>query len=531
MLPLENDKPGEGAEFRLNTLALLDGATPVDSLIVAGEGEYEVGTDAQGKPTVTFTPERTFWGETTPVVYEVFDTNCQRATAEITFDVRPQLSIAKEADPTVVKAVGDKVEYTVKMTNKGQGDLTTERPATVVDDLSGVLDDATLDETSLSAMIGGAPVNTWSFEFDEATEELSSEGPLLEGETVEISYEVTYTAAGNVKLENKACVPEGHAADDSDECAEVTVLGAKLEPTKTVAPDAGYLTPGDTLTYTLTFDNTDGKAPATVNYHDYLGYVLDKASFVEGSIAVHDGQEPSGDLGVEGPGGDSLLLIEGEVPAGESRTVTYEVVVEDVLALESPDPGDPAPENGVIVNFLLDKDQETPTQQPGVDCEGTLTSTCSFIGGEVLWQKVNKNNTAHLSGSEWTITAADSSVDPIVVEDCIAEEASDCAGRDRDPSAGYFKVSGLPWGDYELRETEAPVGYKDNDTPYPFEVSGGDLDSLRDDLGQIENEMVDLPPLPLTGGRGLSIYMLVTGGFASAIMALAYGRRKTISKN
>lgn len=90
---------------------------------------------------------------------------------------------------------------------------------------------------------------------------------------------------------------------------------------------------------------------------------------------------------------------------------------------------------------------------------------------------------------------------------------------------GFFKVTGLNKGNYQLIETEAPKGYAKNDTPQDFEVtekSTGETTKLKtgeleDKQGfkQIENKKVTIPQ---TGGIG-SLIFVVAG---LAIMAFAY---------
>ena len=90
---------------------------------------------------------------------------------------------------------------------------------------------------------------------------------------------------------------------------------------------------------------------------------------------------------------------------------------------------------------------------------------------------------------------------------------------------GFFKVTGLNLGKYQLIETEAPKGYAENKTPQDFEVtenSTGDTTKLQtgeleDKQGfkQIENKKVTIPQ---TGGIG-SLIFIVAG---LALMGVAF---------
>lgn len=102
-----------------------------------------------------------------------------------------------------------------------------------------------------------------------------------------------------------------------------TALEPRLQIDKTADPAPGELLyPGDEVSYTLTFDNSDGTASMDVDHIDHLGDVLDDADLDMSSI---DG----GDLAVEflesadGP----RLHITGVVGAGEVSTVDFAVGV------------------------------------------------------------------------------------------------------------------------------------------------------------------------------------------------------------
>ena len=60
----------------------------------------------------------------------------------------PRLSITKTSDRTDLPAVGGTMTYTVVVKNEGPGDYTAADPASFVDDLTDVLDDATFVDGS-----------------------------------------------------------------------------------------------------------------------------------------------------------------------------------------------------------------------------------------------------------------------------------------------------------------------------------------------------------------------------------------------
>ena len=82
------------------------------------------------------------------------------------FDL-PKLTIKKTSNRAQLPAAGQKITYTVTVTNPGPGDYTAAHPATFTDDLADVLDDATFDAGSITATVGQrvastAPTLDWS---------------------------------------------------------------------------------------------------------------------------------------------------------------------------------------------------------------------------------------------------------------------------------------------------------------------------------------------------------------------------------
>lgn len=136
----------------------------------------------------------------------------------------------------------------------------------------------------------------------------------------------------------------------------------------------------------------------------------------------------------------------------------------------------------------------------------TVTNTAKLTNAPVMWTKVDTNNQL-LAGSEWRLDDRDGT--PVkgfaVIEDCVQNS---CPGPDKDPVAGSFKLENVPVGTYKLTEVKAPAGYKLLTDPIPVTVdkaAGVQLDP-------IENEQVDAPTLPLTGGLGTDTFLLLGGG-------------------
>lgn len=100
------------------------------------------------------------------------------------------------------------------------------------------------------------------------------------------------------------------------------------------------------------------------------------------------------------------------------------------------------------------------------------------IPGKIRWNKIDAESSRLLAGSHWTlerientgrVSVTDSGVENIA--DCIAVNADDCIGQDKDPSAGKFLVTDLPWGNYVLTEHTAPTGYDPSTVEYTFTVN------------------------------------------------------------
>lgn len=141
------------------------------------------------------------------------------------------------------------------------------------------------------------------------------------------------------------------------------------------------------------------------------------------------------------------------------------------------------------------------------------------IPGSVTWSKVDDSEPAVLlEGSKWTLTDPDGT--SVVVEDCVESSADECTGLDKNPEPGKFTVKDLAWGEHKLTEKSAPLGYKLNTKEHEFEIRS---DNLELSLGDLVNEKVAGPGLPLTGGLGSHVFilggglLLVLAGGATAV--------------
>lgn len=318
------------------------------------------------------------------------------------FDL-PALLVYKSGDRATLPRVGEQVTYVVSVDNPGPGSYTDAAPATASDDLSDVLDDATLNPSSLTALTGTVVPDGEGWKWT---------GPLAAGESVWIRYTVTYTGEGDHVLRNVACVPESEVPAGGQPCTDFTIPGADLKMSKESVPSATPLETGDYVDYTLWFDN-GGAASATVDDTDYLGYVLDDAEIVDGPAAG------VGNLTATLTG-DKIRIV-GEVPAGERYSVTYRVQVKPET-----DRGD-----NLLVNHLLTGDPTDPPEppNPGGPCVDTITSTCNPLP-EISYEKTITSDTAPVvTGSVLkytvTITNTGETAGAVSREDVLADVLDD----------------------------------------------------------------------------------------------------------
>ncbi|MHC9044574.1 DUF7927 domain-containing protein [Microbacterium saperdae] len=267
-------------------------------------------------------------------------------------------------------------------------------------------------------------------------------------------------------------------------------------------PSGATVVPGQSVTYTLTFRNT-GKLPVVVDHDDVLAGVRDDAD-LSGAITT---QPPLS--AVLNPTGDRIRITGILLPLA-SATVTYTVVVKDPQTAA----GDHVLRNAVV-----------PTgEEPPETCTPPAPCTVHPVVVDLTWNKVNLVGDL-LAGSEWTLTpfSAPGVLDPagtLAVVDCVAADPGACAGPDVDPAAGVFRVASLTPGTYRLVETRAPAGYLLLEDAIDIVV----LTNVA--YGDIENEQITIPGIPLTGGTGTWEFALAAGGFGVLAVAGAWWQRR-----
>lgn len=307
---------GDDLSGVLDDADLVDGSLVVDAPLEAtlqGEELLVTGTVPAGESlTVTYQVQvRDYDEQGDHVLGNVLDCPDGAEDCATTHPIR-ELVLDKESSPSAGVDVGDTVTYTITVTNIGAGDYDGDTPASITDDLSGVLDDATYNGDVAITTSAGSVAEDPVVDGDE----LTWSGPLLAGEVATITYSVTVTSAGDNLLDNVVCET---GSDDTADCAAATVPLPDIGYDKSSDPEPGSgVVAGDAITYTLTFTNT-GLAPGSVNSTDDLTEVLDDATVTDG---------PSSDTeGVEAEVRDEQIRIVGVLEPGRTAVITYEVTV------------------------------------------------------------------------------------------------------------------------------------------------------------------------------------------------------------
>ncbi|MFJ4017219.1 isopeptide-forming domain-containing fimbrial protein [Microbacterium sp. NPDC090014] len=234
----------------------------------------------------------------------------------------PGFEFSKTADPASGTAVdpGAVITYVLTGVNTGETALDSVE---IVDDLSSVLDHASLDADPVATIIGGVetPVAV-------VDGELSWTGALAVGQTVTITYSVTVgpDAAGEL-IENSATAIATPPGGEEITPPPATTTNPVNEPgfsvSKSAAPASGTaIDPGAVVTYTVTGVNTGETVLDPVDIRDDLSDVLDDAGFNDDAIALVDGSPASAPQLV----GETLSWT-GALGIGETVTITYSVTV------------------------------------------------------------------------------------------------------------------------------------------------------------------------------------------------------------
>lgn len=436
----------------------------------------------------------------------------------------PSVAIEKTSSAGASAAVGDTVTYTVRATNTSAIDYTEAYPATVVDDMTGVLDDGAYQNDASASLPGDlsftSPRLTWT-------------GPLAAGETVELTYTVVLAQSGDGQVRNVAFGPPPgevpptpecvNTADGIDvgtglPCAPVETLLPKLTISK-VADTTELPADGDTVTYTVEVVNVgpgDTTASNPARFVDDLSEVLDDGSLDEATIVSSVGSATFDSSANE-------LSWEGVLAVGEAATVSYTVTYDQssgdqqlvnraCLPVElAQDPQNPCRivqiPGGGEGSFLIAKSSD-PASGSAVRAGDTITYTLTVThtGNEsVLGAVVEDDLSKVLDDAKFNndVTASSGTVNR---DGSILRWVGDLAGGEVVTITYSVEVAAAGTGDGKLVNvvaTENPAGACDpaascsttHDVPPPpgsnLAVTGGEM---------------------ATGAIGAAILLLVAGG-------------------
>ncbi len=317
----------------------------------------------------------------------------------------PGYAFTKTSDPESGTAVnpGDTITYTVTGSNTGK----TELDVAIADDLSNVLNNATITTDPVATIAGesGVPQPT----VDGTT--LSWNGVLEVGQQVEITYTVTLNDdAWGVLVNNHAsseATPPGlPPINPPDVETEHPTPGYAF--TKTANPASGTaVNPGQTIEYTLTGVNTGMTVLDPVVIHDDLSEVLNHATLTGDPVATIEGEATVPQPTVSGTDID----WEGTLQIGQTVTITYTVtlnedaegvIVRNHASSEATPPGLPP---------ITPPDVETWHPTPGY----TFNKAADPVSGSAVTE--GDVITYTLTGTN----AGETALDPVVVNDDLAK--------------------------------------------------------------------------------------------------------------
>jgi uncharacterized repeat protein (TIGR01451 family) len=161
------------------------------------------------------------------VVPTISGGSCDPAESCITHTPVRSFTVTKTVSTTDAVKPGDTVRYKVTVKNTGAVAFTTANPASFVDDMSDVLDDATYNsDATHGAKLTGTTLN-WA-------------GPLKVGQTIAVTYSAAVKAAGsgNGALVNTVDPPVDGSCDGV--CKTSTPLTAVPVPPKPIIPGLAF---------------------------------------------------------------------------------------------------------------------------------------------------------------------------------------------------------------------------------------------------------------------------------------------------
>jgi uncharacterized repeat protein (TIGR01451 family) len=445
---------------------------------------------------------------------------------------KPILDATKAVSPSGAVEPGTVLTYTIAVPNTG---VLAATGVTLTDQIP-----ANTTYVAGSTALNGTPVPdvAGAFPYATATQIHSPgafDGVIAPGATAIVTFKVKVddpVPAGVTQVANQGTIkftgvpPTPIPTDDPstptpDDPTVTPLILPAYEVSKSADPASGStVSPGDTITYTLTATGMSGTARNIVLTDD-LSAVLNHATFVAGSAMLTvAGGAPNP---VAGPTGTTLASPAFTLGNNEIATLVYKVkIASDAW--------------GVTIGNSVTA--TSPGGPPSGPC-GTSATPCTTTHPtpmKIYLRKVDRSGQA-LSGSQWKVQV-DSGGTPgaVVLPGAEVVTAAD----------GLFQISGLGAGSYWLTEVKAPSGYNLLAEPIKITLaangavtvsdgSGGGTAVVGthsgDNLPQITVRDVARFSLPSSGGSGASYLYVIAGlcllGVAVGVVLIPALRRRT----
>ena len=301
--------------------------------------------------------------------------NCTTGSTDprcVTLTQGPNVDIVKSVDKTTFTP-GETLNYTITVTNNGAAPANVS----VNDNLSGILDDAAYNGDA--AVTGGG-----STSYTAPT--LTYTNPSLgAGQTATITFSVTTAnpGTGDKSMPNKVVSNLGNCVQGSTD-PKCSTLSSGPNVTVTKVADKTTFTPGETINYTITVENT-GAASANVNWTDDLSQLLDDATY------NGDATSTGGAVGYSAP---TLTYQNAALGAGQTDTITFSVTT------NNPGTGNKNMPNTVVSNIgnctagSTDPKCKTSTTGPDVKVSKTADKTAYNPGDTINYTVTVRNEGA-----------------------------------------------------------------------------------------------------------------------------------------